>query len=72
MPCRFPGPHPRGSLRGLAGGGVSRPTPGGRGSPCCRRGQRGHRLRTMYRVKTLSIASSIYEDRVLFKYQLLQ
>ena len=26
MPCRFPGPHPRGSLRGLAGGGVSRPT----------------------------------------------
>ena len=43
MPCRFPGPHPRGSLidtgmwspgphpggmfRGLAGGGVSRPTP---------------------------------------------
>ena len=44
MPCRFPGPHPRGKLRALAGGspgphpggspgphlgGVSRPTPGG-------------------------------------------
>ena len=25
MPCRSPGPHPRGKLRGLAGGGVSRP-----------------------------------------------
>ena len=31
MPCRFPGPHPRRKLRGLARG-VSRPTPGG-GSP---------------------------------------
>ena len=31
MPCRSPGPHPRGKLRGLAWG-VSRPTPGG-GSP---------------------------------------
>ena len=45
MPCRFPGPHPGGKLRGLAGvglqartqgevdgsglGGVSRPTPRG-------------------------------------------
>ena len=34
MPCRspgggFPGPHPGGKLRGLAGRGVSRPTPGG-------------------------------------------
>ena len=28
MPCRFPGPQPGGSLRGLAGG-VSRPTPRG-------------------------------------------
>ena len=28
MLYRFPGPHPRGKLRGLAGG-VSRPTPGG-------------------------------------------
>ena len=36
MPCRFPGPHPRGKLRSLAWGvsrttpkgGVSRPTPG--------------------------------------------
>ena len=28
MPCRFPGPHPGGKLRGLARG-VSRPTPGG-------------------------------------------
>ena len=28
MPCRFPGPHPGGKLRGLVGGGVvSRPTP---------------------------------------------
>ena len=26
MPCRFPGPHPRGSLKGLARG-VSKPTP---------------------------------------------
>ena len=26
LPCRFPGPHPGGSLRGLAEG-VSRPTP---------------------------------------------
>ena len=30
MPCRFPGSHPGGKLRGLAGG-VSRPTPGGGG-----------------------------------------
>ena len=31
MPCRFPGPHPRGSLRGLAWEGVvSRPTPRGK------------------------------------------
>ena len=29
IPCRSPGPHPEGSLRGLAGGGVSRPTPRG-------------------------------------------
>ena len=38
MPCRFPGPHPGGKLRGLVGegclqahtwGGVSRPTPRG-------------------------------------------
>ena len=30
MPCRSPGPHPGGKLRGLAGGGgVSRPTPRG-------------------------------------------
>ena len=28
MPCRFPGPHPGGKLRDLAGG-VSRPTPKG-------------------------------------------
>ena len=28
MPCRFPGPHSGGRLRGLAGG-VSRPTPRG-------------------------------------------
>ena len=32
MPCRFPGPHPRGKLRGLAGRGVPRPTLG-EGSP---------------------------------------
>ena len=29
IPCRFPGPHPGGKLRGLAWGGVSRPTPEG-------------------------------------------
>ena len=29
MPCRFPGPHSGGRLRGLVGGGISRPTPGG-------------------------------------------
>ena len=29
MPCRFPGPHPGVKLRGLAGEGVSRPTPKG-------------------------------------------
>ena len=29
IPCKSPGPHPEGSLRGLAGGGVSRPTPRG-------------------------------------------
>ena len=29
MPCRFPGPHPGGQLRGSGGGRVSRPTPGG-------------------------------------------
>ena len=28
MPCRFPGPHPGGKLRGLAWG-ISRPTPRG-------------------------------------------
>ena len=28
-PCRFPGPHPRGKLRGIWPGGVSRPTPKG-------------------------------------------
>ena len=28
MPCRFPGPHPGGKLRGLAWGGFSRHTPG--------------------------------------------
>ena len=28
MPCRFPGPHPRGSLRGLARGGSTGPHPG--------------------------------------------
>ena len=40
MPCRFPGPHPRGKLRGLAGGGlqahtqgVSSPTPEGVSRP---------------------------------------
>ena len=27
-PCRFPGPHPGGKLRGSDRGGVSRPTPG--------------------------------------------
>ena len=27
MPCRFPGPHPRGKLRRIWLGGVSRPTP---------------------------------------------
>ena len=32
MPCRFPGPHPWGSLRGLARG-VSRPIPGGSPGP---------------------------------------
>ena len=26
MPCRFPGPHPVGKLRGIWPGGVSRPT----------------------------------------------
>ena len=27
MPCRFPGPHPRGKFRGIWPGGVSRPIP---------------------------------------------
>ena len=42
MPCRFPGPHPRGKLRGLAWGvcrptprGVCRPTPRGVCIPAC-------------------------------------
>ena len=35
MPCRFPGPHPGGKLRGLARG-VSRPTPRGISRPTCR------------------------------------
>ena len=29
MPCRSPGPHPRGKLMGIWPRGVSRPTPGG-------------------------------------------
>ena len=29
MPCRFPGPHPRAKLMGLAWGGSPRPHPGG-------------------------------------------
>ena len=29
MPCRFQGPHPRGKLRWMGPGGVSRPTPKG-------------------------------------------
>ena len=40
MPCRFPGPHPRGKLREITQG-VSRPTPGGvcsRGVPAVGRG----------------------------------
>ena len=32
IPCRFPGPHPGGKLRGLARG-VFRPTPGGVSRP---------------------------------------
>ena len=51
MPCRFPGPHPWGKLRGLARGvsrstpgrGVSRPTPGrGVSRPTPRRGLQAH------------------------------
>ena len=34
MPCRFPGPHPRGKLRGLAGGGGS-PDPHPTGMHSC-------------------------------------
>ena len=30
MPCRFPGPHPGGKLRGLAGGGSPGPHPRGK------------------------------------------
>ena len=35
MPCRFPGPHLRGSLRGLARGGLQAHTPGGWCIPAC-------------------------------------
>ena len=41
MPCRFPGPHPGGSLRGLAGG-VSRPTPRGEVEGSGRGGLQAH------------------------------
>ena len=58
MPCRFPGSHPGGELRGLARG-VSRPTPGG--SPGHTQG--GHQAHTQGAVSLHALRQTVRDTR---------
>ena len=82
MPCRFPGPHPGGKLRGLAGGvsrptpkgevegsglGVSRPTPGGWCIPACNEADPPHGYILVSNISVLNKNHKRFTDNLLLQ-----